>query len=99
MSLCFELQVRDVYFSETGVCCLMLYLYLYSYLCCYNYSLFSVVNVLVYSVGCGSFGMSVVVCIIRSHGNNYLRSHLVVSSRMLEHWDRHVSKQVLIYAA
>ena len=65
---------------------LVLYLSVYSYLCSSNYSLFSVV--LVFPVGEVSFGLSVMVSIIRSHGNDYLPYHFEGSSRLLDLSDR-----------
>jgi NADH-ubiquinone oxidoreductase chain 4L len=48
---------------------LVLYFYIYFYLCNFNYSLFFVVYFLVFSVCEGSLGLSILVSMIRSHGN------------------------------
>jgi NADH-ubiquinone oxidoreductase chain 4L len=48
------------------------------YLCSFNYSLFFVVYFLVFSVCEGSLGLSILVSIIRSHGNDYFQSYSVL---------------------
>ena len=49
---------------------LVLYFALYLYLCNFNYSLFFVVYFLVFFSVCeGSLGLSILVSMIRSHGN------------------------------
>nr|YP_009295398.1 NADH dehydrogenase subunit 4L [Reticulitermes flaviceps]YP_010352215.1 NADH dehydrogenase subunit 4L [Reticulitermes affinis]YP_010352267.1 NADH dehydrogenase subunit 4L [Reticulitermes parvus]AMX23102.1 NADH dehydrogenase subunit 4L [Reticulitermes sp. A TB-2016]QFP98689.1 NADH dehydrogenase subunit 4L [Reticulitermes periflaviceps]AOI20230.1 NADH dehydrogenase subunit 4L [Reticulitermes flaviceps]UOL50309.1 NADH dehydrogenase subunit 4L [Reticulitermes affinis]UOL50361.1 NADH dehydrogen len=57
---------------------LVLYLSVYFYLCGLNYSLFFVVYFLVFSVCEGSLGLSILVSMIRSHGNDYFRSYSVL---------------------
>lgn len=57
---------------------LVLYLSVYFYLCGLNYSLFFVVYFLVFSVCEGSLGLSILVSMIRSHGNDYFRSYRVL---------------------
>jgi NADH-ubiquinone oxidoreductase chain 4L len=57
---------------------LVLYLSAYFYLCGFNYSLFFVVvYFFIFSVCEGSLGLSVLVSMIRSHGNDYFRSYRV----------------------
>nr|YP_009192637.1 NADH dehydrogenase subunit 4L [Coptotermes testaceus]ALP29883.1 NADH dehydrogenase subunit 4L [Coptotermes testaceus]AMX22831.1 NADH dehydrogenase subunit 4L [Coptotermes testaceus]AMX22844.1 NADH dehydrogenase subunit 4L [Coptotermes testaceus]AMX22857.1 NADH dehydrogenase subunit 4L [Coptotermes testaceus]URH16745.1 NADH dehydrogenase subunit 4L [Coptotermes testaceus] len=57
---------------------LVLYLSVYFYLCGFNYSLFFVVYFLIFSVCEGSLGLSILVSMIRSHGNDYFRSYSVL---------------------
>nr|WMY24010.1 NADH dehydrogenase subunit 4L [Psammotermes sp.] len=57
---------------------LVLYLSIYFYLCGFDYSLFFVVYFLVFSVCEGSLGLSVLVSMIRSHGNDYFQSYNVL---------------------
>nr|ATL76475.1 NADH dehydrogenase subunit 4L [Stylotermes sp. CN13]ATL76488.1 NADH dehydrogenase subunit 4L [Stylotermes sp. CN14]ATL76514.1 NADH dehydrogenase subunit 4L [Stylotermes sp. Chi-156] len=57
---------------------LVLYLSIYYYLCGFNYSLFFVVYFLVFSVCESSLGLSVLVSMVRSHGNDYFRSYSVL---------------------
>ena len=48
---------------------------IYLYLCSFNYSLFFVVYSLVFFSVCeGSLGLSILVSMIRSHGNDYFQS-------------------------
>ena len=55
-----------------------LYFSIYFYLCNFNYGLFFVVYFLVFSVREGSLGLSILVSIIRSHGNDYFQSYSVL---------------------
>lgn len=57
---------------------LVLYLSVYFYLCGFNHRLFFVVYFLIFSVCEGSLGLSILVSIIRSHGNDYFRSYRVL---------------------
>nr|QAX91151.1 NADH dehydrogenase subunit 4L [Schedorhinotermes medioobscurus]QAX91164.1 NADH dehydrogenase subunit 4L [Schedorhinotermes longirostris]QAX91177.1 NADH dehydrogenase subunit 4L [Schedorhinotermes translucens]QAX91216.1 NADH dehydrogenase subunit 4L [Schedorhinotermes sp. 5 MW-2019]QAX91255.1 NADH dehydrogenase subunit 4L [Schedorhinotermes sp. 9 MW-2019] len=57
---------------------LALYLALYYYFCSFNYSLFFVVYFLVFSVCESSLGLSILVSMIRSHGNDYFQSYSVL---------------------
>nr|QAX91242.1 NADH dehydrogenase subunit 4L [Schedorhinotermes sarawakensis] len=57
---------------------LALYLSLYYYFCSFNYSLFFVVYFLVFSVCESSLGLSILVSMIRSHGNDYFQSYSVL---------------------
>nr|QXT44267.1 NADH dehydrogenase subunit 4L [Apicotermes occultus] len=57
---------------------LVLYISMYFYLCNFNYSLFFVVYFLVFSVCEGSLGLSILVSMIRSHGNDYFQSYSVL---------------------
>nr|AIY62084.1 NADH dehydrogenase subunit 4L [Parrhinotermes browni] len=57
---------------------LVLYMSLYYYFCSFNYNLFFVVYFLVFSVCEGSLGLSVLVSMIRSHGNDYFSSYSVL---------------------
>nr|AQP29548.1 NADH dehydrogenase subunit 4L [Angularitermes nasutissimus] len=57
---------------------LVVYFSVYFYLCKFNYSLFFVVYFLVFSVCEGSLGLSILVSMIRSHGNDYFRSYNVL---------------------
>ena len=52
---------------------LILYFSIYFYLCGFNYIFFCIF--LVFSVCEGSLGLSSLVCIIRSHGNDYFQSY------------------------
>jgi len=56
----------------------VLYFSIYFYLCSFNYSLFFVVYFLVFSVCEGSLGLSVLVSMIHSHGNDYFQSYSVL---------------------
>lgn len=57
---------------------LVLYFSVYYYLCNFNFSLFFVVYFLVFSVCEGSLGLSILVSMVRSHGNDYFRSYSVL---------------------
>nr|QAX91138.1 NADH dehydrogenase subunit 4L [Schedorhinotermes lamanianus] len=57
---------------------LVLYLSLYYYFCSFNYNLFFVVYFLVFSVCESSLGLSILVSMIRSHGNDYFQSYSVL---------------------
>nr|ATL76501.1 NADH dehydrogenase subunit 4L [Stylotermes sp. Chi-131] len=57
---------------------LVLYLSIYYYLCGFNYGLFFIVYFLVFSVCESSLGLSVLVSMVRSHGNDYFRSYSVL---------------------
>jgi NADH:ubiquinone oxidoreductase subunit K len=57
---------------------LVIYFSIYFYLCGFNYSLFFVVYFLVFSVCEVSLGLSILVSIIRSHGNDYFQSYSVL---------------------
>nr|AIY62123.1 NADH dehydrogenase subunit 4L [Termitogeton planus]URH16615.1 NADH dehydrogenase subunit 4L [Termitogeton planus] len=57
---------------------LVLYLCLYYYLCNFSSGLFFVVYFLVFSVCEGSLGLSILVSMIRSHGNDYFRSYSIL---------------------
>jgi NADH-ubiquinone oxidoreductase chain 4L len=57
---------------------LVLYLSIYFYLCKFSYRLFFVVYFLVFSVCEGALGLSVLVSIIRRHGNDYFQSYNVL---------------------
>jgi len=50
-------------------------------LCSFNYSLFFVVYFLVFSVCEGSLGLTILVSIIRSHGNDYFQSYRVLQCK------------------
>ena len=56
----------------------VLYFPIYFYLCGFNYSLFFVVYFLVFSVREGSLGLSILVSMNRSHGNDYFQSYSVL---------------------
>nr|AIY61616.1 NADH dehydrogenase subunit 4L [Hodotermopsis sjostedti] len=53
---------------------LVLFIVMYYYLCSFNYELYLVVIFLVFSVCEGSLGLSVLVSMIRSYGNDYYQS-------------------------
>nr|YP_006503905.1 NADH dehydrogenase subunit 4L [Porotermes adamsoni]AFM92405.1 NADH dehydrogenase subunit 4L [Porotermes adamsoni]WHM51910.1 NADH dehydrogenase subunit 4L [Porotermes adamsoni] len=53
---------------------LVLFLVIYFYLCSFNYELFFLVVFLVFSVCEGVLGLSILVSMIRSYGNDYFRS-------------------------
>jgi len=56
----------------------VLYFSIYLYLCKFNYSLFLLFIFLVFFSVCdGSLGLSVLVSMIRSHGNDYFQSYSV----------------------
>nr|AIY61681.1 NADH dehydrogenase subunit 4L [Serritermes serrifer] len=57
---------------------LILYLSMYFYFCSFNNVLFFVVYFLVFSVCEGSLGLSILVSMIRSHGNDYFSSYNVL---------------------
>ena len=57
---------------------LVLYFSIYFYLCRFNYSLFFVVYFWVFSICEGSLGLSILVSIIRIHGNDYFQSYSVL---------------------
>ena len=57
---------------------LVLYFSMYFYLCNFNYSLFFVVYFLVFSLCEGSLDLSILVSMIRSHGNDYFQSYRVL---------------------
>nr|YP_009350464.1 NADH dehydrogenase subunit 4L [Macrotermes carbonarius]AQP27101.1 NADH dehydrogenase subunit 4L [Macrotermes carbonarius]AQP28809.1 NADH dehydrogenase subunit 4L [Macrotermes carbonarius] len=57
---------------------LVLYFSVYYYLCSFNFSLFFVVYFLVFSVCEGSLGLSILVSMVRSHGNDYFQSYSVL---------------------
>nr|YP_006503970.1 NADH dehydrogenase subunit 4L [Schedorhinotermes breinli]AFM92470.1 NADH dehydrogenase subunit 4L [Schedorhinotermes breinli]QAX91047.1 NADH dehydrogenase subunit 4L [Schedorhinotermes sp. 4 MW-2019]QAX91086.1 NADH dehydrogenase subunit 4L [Schedorhinotermes sp. 8 MW-2019]QAX91099.1 NADH dehydrogenase subunit 4L [Schedorhinotermes breinli] len=57
---------------------LVLYLSLYYYFCMFSYNLFFVVYFLVFSVCESSLGLSILVSMIRSHGNDYFQSYSVL---------------------
>jgi NADH-ubiquinone oxidoreductase chain 4L len=57
---------------------LVLYFSIYFYLCRFNYNLFFVVYFLGFSVCEGSLGLSVLVSMIRSHGNDYFQSYSIL---------------------
>nr|AQP26583.1 NADH dehydrogenase subunit 4L [Odontotermes sp. A TB-2017] len=57
---------------------LVLYFSVYFYLCGFSYSLFFVVYFLVFSVCEGSLGLSILVSMVRSHGNDYFQSYSVL---------------------
>jgi NADH-ubiquinone oxidoreductase chain 4L len=57
---------------------LVLYFSIYFYLCSFNYSLFFFVYFLVFSVCEASLGLSILVSMIRSHGNDYFQSYSVL---------------------
>nr|AQP29232.1 NADH dehydrogenase subunit 4L [Microtermes sp. B TB-2017] len=57
---------------------LVLYFSVYLYLCSFNYSLFFVVYFLVFSVCEGSLGLSILVSMVRSYGNDYFQSYSVL---------------------
>nr|YP_009104743.1 NADH dehydrogenase subunit 4L [Macrotermes natalensis]AIT76167.1 NADH dehydrogenase subunit 4L [Macrotermes natalensis] len=57
---------------------LVLYFSVYYYLCNFNFSLFFVVYFLVFSVCEGSLGLSILVSMVRSHGNDYFQSYSVL---------------------
>jgi len=57
---------------------LVLYFSVYFYLCSFNYSLFFVVYFFVFSAFEGSLGLSILVSIIRGHGNDYFQSYSVL---------------------
>nr|YP_009350230.1 NADH dehydrogenase subunit 4L [Odontotermes hainanensis]AQP26596.1 NADH dehydrogenase subunit 4L [Odontotermes hainanensis] len=57
---------------------LVLYFSVYFYLCGLSYSLFFVVYFLVFSVCEGSLGLSILVSMVRSHGNDYFQSYSVL---------------------
>jgi NADH-ubiquinone oxidoreductase chain 4L len=61
---------------------LVLYFSIYFYLCSFNYSLFFVVYFLVFSVCEASLGLSILVSIIRSHGNDYFQSYSVLNVKV-----------------
>nr|AVN67599.1 NADH dehydrogenase subunit 4L [Anallacta methanoides] len=52
---------------------LVLYLLLYFYLNLFNYELFFTMIFLTFSVCEGSLGLSILVSMIRSHGNDYIQ--------------------------
>nr|YP_006503918.1 NADH dehydrogenase subunit 4L [Microhodotermes viator]AFM92418.1 NADH dehydrogenase subunit 4L [Microhodotermes viator] len=53
---------------------LVLFLFIYYYLCGYNYEFYFVIIFLVFSVCEGSLGLSILVSMIRSCGNDYYQS-------------------------
>nr|YP_010567127.1 NADH dehydrogenase subunit 4L [Porotermes quadricollis]UZC33356.1 NADH dehydrogenase subunit 4L [Porotermes quadricollis] len=53
---------------------LTLFLVIYFYLCSFNYELFFMVVFLVFSVCEGVLGLSILVSMIRSYGNDYFQS-------------------------
>nr|UXD79086.1 NADH dehydrogenase subunit 4L [Stolotermes victoriensis] len=53
---------------------LILFLVIYFYLCNFNYELFFSVIFLVFSVCEGALGLSILVSVIRSYGNDYFQS-------------------------
>nr|YP_010826790.1 NADH dehydrogenase subunit 4L [Porotermes planiceps]UYX57307.1 NADH dehydrogenase subunit 4L [Porotermes planiceps]WHM51962.1 NADH dehydrogenase subunit 4L [Porotermes planiceps] len=53
---------------------LVLFLVIYFYLCIFNYELFFLVVFLVFSVCEGVLGLSILVSMIRSYGNDYFQS-------------------------
>nr|URX53055.1 NADH dehydrogenase subunit 4L [Glyptotermes sp. 10 AB-2022a] len=57
---------------------LVLFLVLYFYLGLYNYELYFVMFFLVLSVCEGSLGLSILVSMIRSFGNDYFQSYSVL---------------------
>ena len=57
---------------------LILYFFIYFYLCGFNYNLFFVLYFLFFFVCEGSLGLSILVSIIRSHGNDYFQSYSVL---------------------
>jgi NADH-ubiquinone oxidoreductase chain 4L len=57
---------------------LVLYFSVYFYLSGFSYSLFFVVYFLVFSVCEGSLGLSILVSMVRSHGNDYFQSYSVL---------------------
>ena len=57
---------------------LVLYFAIYFFLCRFNYSLFFVVYFLVFSACEGSLDLSILVSIIRHHGNVYFQSYSVL---------------------
>nr|YP_009351504.1 NADH dehydrogenase subunit 4L [Protermes prorepens]AQP29778.1 NADH dehydrogenase subunit 4L [Protermes prorepens] len=57
---------------------LVLYFSIYFYLCSFSYGLFFVVYFLIFSVCEGSLGLSVLVSMVRSHGNDYFQSYSVL---------------------
>nr|AIY62032.1 NADH dehydrogenase subunit 4L [Glossotermes oculatus]URH16511.1 NADH dehydrogenase subunit 4L [Glossotermes oculatus] len=57
---------------------LALYFSMYSYFCSLNCALFFAVYFLVFSVCEGALGLSILVSMIRSHGNDYFGSYGVL---------------------
>nr|WHM51585.1 NADH dehydrogenase subunit 4L [Dolichorhinotermes tenebrosus] len=57
---------------------LALYLVLYHYFCSFSFNLYFVVYFLVFSVCESSLGLSILVSMIRSHGNDYFQSYSVL---------------------
>nr|YP_009250762.1 NADH dehydrogenase subunit 4L [Rhinotermes hispidus]AMX23115.1 NADH dehydrogenase subunit 4L [Rhinotermes hispidus]URH16771.1 NADH dehydrogenase subunit 4L [Rhinotermes hispidus] len=57
---------------------LALYLFLYYYFCSFSFNLYFVVYFLVFSVCESSLGLSILVSMIRSHGNDYFQSYSVL---------------------
>ncbi|YP_009050563.1 NADH dehydrogenase subunit 4L (mitochondrion) [Zootermopsis nevadensis] len=53
---------------------LSLFVLMYYYLCGFNYEFYFVIVFLVFSVCEGSLGLSILVSMIRSYGNDYYRS-------------------------
>nr|AVN68042.1 NADH dehydrogenase subunit 4L [Ectobiidae sp. BB] len=54
---------------------LMLYIILYSYLNSFNYELFFSMVFLTFSVCEGALGLSILVSMIRSYGNDYFQTY------------------------
>jgi len=57
---------------------LVLYISIYFYLCSFNCSIFFVVYFVVFFVCEGSLGLSILVSIILSHGNDYFQSYSIL---------------------
>nr|AIY62136.1 NADH dehydrogenase subunit 4L [Neotermes sp. A TB-2014] len=57
---------------------LVLFITVYFYLCFYSFELYFVMIFLVFSVCEGSLGLSILVSMIRSFGNDYFQSYSVL---------------------
>nr|YP_010621028.1 NADH dehydrogenase subunit 4L [Hebardina formosana]WAX39411.1 NADH dehydrogenase subunit 4L [Hebardina formosana] len=57
---------------------LLLFLMLYMYLNCFNYELFFSMVFLTFSVCEGALGLSILVSMIRSYGNDYFQSYVML---------------------
>jgi len=67
-----SVKVEEILYSDR------LYFSIYFYLCNFNYNVFFVVYFLVFSVCEDSLGLSILVSIIHSHGNDYFQSYSVL---------------------